>query len=180
MTGRGLAEATEVQLLATLWSRPDARLYAVLDGARDPRIQPWIAGSGQNSACLYDGQLAPPLVPVAPYLVELGRETPATRRLLVQGWGKQWGIWVEAPVALAALRRHLRRFLLVTEPKGRLLLFRYYDPRVLRVYLPACTPEELESFFGPIACIYSETRDGNGLLRFRRGPKGLEVAELPL
>jgi hypothetical protein len=27
--------------------------------------------------------------------------------------------------------------------KGNRLVFRYYDPRVLRVYLPTCTPDEL-------------------------------------
>ena len=32
------------------------------------------------------------------------------------------------------LRRHLRRFLLVKDESGRQLYFRYYDPRVLRLY----------------------------------------------
>ncbi len=31
------------------------------------------------------------------------------------------------------------------------LVFRYYDPRVLRVYLPTCSPAEFARFFGPIS-----------------------------
>jgi hypothetical protein len=33
------------------------------------------------------------------------------------------------------------------------LLFRYYDPRVLRVYLPSCRPSELETVFGPVVSV---------------------------
>jgi len=48
------------------------------------------------------------------------------------------------------LARHLQRFLLVLLPDGNKWFFRYYDPRILQVYLPTCQPVELEEFFGPV------------------------------
>jgi len=48
------------------------------------------------------------------------------------------------------LARHLQRFLLVLLPDGHKWFFRYYDPRILQAYLPACEPAELQEFFGPV------------------------------
>jgi hypothetical protein len=44
----------------------------------------------------------------------------------------------------------LQRFLMVALPDGRKAYFRYYDPRILRTYLPNCHPAELRAFFGPV------------------------------
>jgi len=30
------------------------------------------------------------------------------------------------------------------------LFFRFYDPRVMRGYLPTCSPKQLAEFFGPV------------------------------
>jgi hypothetical protein len=65
------------------------------------------------------------------------------------------------------LRRHLRSFLRVTDEAGRRLIFRYYDPRVLRVYLPTCWPSELRDVFGPIDCFLMEGEDPMVLLNYR-------------
>ena len=46
--------------------------------------------------------------------------------------------------------RHFRQFLRVRDEAGREFFFRFYDPRVLRVYLPTCNSEELRTFFGPV------------------------------
>jgi hypothetical protein len=51
---------------------------------------------------------------------------------------------------LLALRFHLRHFLKVQEPKGAIWYFRFYDPRVLQPFLPACDESELIAFFGPV------------------------------
>jgi hypothetical protein len=65
------------------------------------------------------------------------------------------------------LKRHLRGFLMVRDPAGKRLVFRYYDPRVLRVYLPTCVDEELQSFFGPIGCFWTEGKAEQNMLEFR-------------
>jgi hypothetical protein len=48
------------------------------------------------------------------------------------------------------LRDHFREFQTVELPDQRTVLFRYYDPRVLRSFLPACNAAELRAFFGPV------------------------------
>jgi hypothetical protein len=60
----------------------------------------------------------------------------------------------------------LRHFLIVHTSDGKAYYFRYYDPRVLRPYLPTCTAGELTEFFGPIQTWIAEGEDPGALLRF--------------
>ena len=85
-------------------------------------------------------------------------------------WGSSWGILVGLPfhVELRALRKHLRTFLLVKNHKGKLLFFRYFDPRVLSVYLQTCNASEAEHVFGPVSWYAMESERGLELLRFKR------------
>jgi hypothetical protein len=46
-------------------------------------------------------------------------------------------------------------------------LFRYYDPRVLRTYLPTCSQQDLGEFFGPVLNYVVEGEDPAELLRFQ-------------
>jgi hypothetical protein len=48
------------------------------------------------------------------------------------------------------LRDHFRAFHTVELPDQRTVLFRYYDPRILRNFLPVCNAAELAAFFGPV------------------------------
>jgi hypothetical protein len=52
------------------------------------------------------------------------------------------------------------------------MLFRFYDPRVLRVYLPTCWPGELTRMFGPVESFVMESAEGN-VLQMRQGRSGL-------
>ena len=45
------------------------------------------------------------------------------------------------------------------------MLFRFYDPRVMRMYLPTCTAEELAIVFGPVGAYLLEGQDPKALLR---------------
>lgn len=154
-----------------------APIYAILDGARDPRIRPWVLTSRAPAWCLYAGKLPEPLLAAAPHLVRLGRGHSYVQQLLALSWGDSWGGLVSSSAPSRELRRHLRRFLRVRSEEGRVLVFRYYDPRILRIYLPTCTPMEAAQIFGPIEAFACESEAG-GLLLFRRGPTRVEVAEL--
>lgn len=154
------------------------RLYAILDGARDERIMPEVVGSAQRSVCLFDGELPAELAAAAPWLVDLDEgATELTEWLVEEGWGQSWGVFVvAAKLKLGAVRKHLRRFLQVNRA-GKKLFFRYYDPRVLRVYLPTCNPEELEVVIGPLSSYLLEDRDPQRLLTFTRDGEGALVQE---
>jgi hypothetical protein len=153
--------------------------YALLDAARHPRVYPLVRYEA-GASCLYEGPVPTELLEVAPYLLRLEREAPVTRELLTHGWGQAWGLFIEAPVAPALLRRHLRRFLKVRSEEGQRLYFRFYDPRVLRTYLPTCTAEELQFVFGPIRSFLMEDADGSALLRFSLSDAALQCDRIPL
>jgi hypothetical protein len=61
---------------------------------------------------------------------------------------------------------------MVHDPDGRRLYFRYYDPRVFRVYLPTCNAEEMEQVFGPVLSYQMEDESARNLLVFERGGEG--------
>ncbi len=155
-------------------------LYAVLDAARDAMVLASISRSGERFRSLYEGWQGDGLADVAPYLVELPAGCRFVETLAADGWGHSWGVFVVTPDDFFSLRRHLRRFLRVVDHDGKRLLFRYYDPRVMRAWLPTCTPDETRSFFGSATAIVTEGRRGDTLLRFVPGPEGAEVETLPL
>lgn len=143
-----------------------ASTYAVLDGASIPQLLQSLHAMKPVHECLYVGELTPDMAEVAPYLVLLEPETPFTVMVLEQGWGKHWGILAVSEAGIRDLRQHFRRYLTVYDPDGKALLFRYYDPRVLRSYLPTCNAEEIEKLFGPVKTFFAEGAKPSTLLRF--------------
>ena len=154
-------------LMESLWGAGPDLVYAILDGARDPDIHPAVTGSGLPQACLFSGALGKELAAAAPYLVQMKRRDDA-RRIVDRGWGKSWGIFLASPASLEDLRRHFRRFLRVEDAEGKRIYFRYYDPRVLRVYLPTCTEGELRYVFGPVSRYMMEGSDPAEVLVYRQ------------
>ncbi|WP_085656482.1 DUF4123 domain-containing protein [Pseudomonas sp. B11(2017)] len=159
-------------LMGELWHEgvhPGApQVYALLDGGRDERIEPMVRSSGAEFTCLYAGKLEPALSAVAPYLVHLDPHQPFTGALLDAGWGASWGYFVVAPadISLRQLRRHFRTLLKVEDFTGNPLVFRFYDPRVLRAYLPTCLPEERSALFGPCRRFIAETATPGSLIAY--------------
>ena len=94
--------------------------------------------------------------------------------------GKQLGIFLKCDTRIQTLRRHLRGFLTVRGPSGNKLLFRYYDPRVLRVYLPSCSSEDLRTVFGPIERIWTEGEPAEKVVEFGFDGTGLVSNDFPI
>ncbi len=140
--------------------------YTILDAARDDKIYPELVNSDIESLCLYLGEKAVELATVAPYLLELKREGPFTQWVLNNGLGKSWGIFLQSSAPFKELHRHFRKFLMVYDEEGTPLYFRYYDPRVLRVYLPTCNESELQILFDPVIHYYVEGKEINQLIEF--------------
>jgi hypothetical protein len=151
---------------------PRAVPYAVIDTARSSRALALVRECGPEALILYEGEVEPEIAEVAPYLVPAGPSSPAAKALCDVGWGGSWGICCATTASADLLRRHLRRFLTALTEDGRKLLFRFYDPRVLRVYLPTCTPGELDAFFGPLERVVLEGEAGASLVVYRRDSAG--------
>jgi hypothetical protein len=159
-----------LRVLDALWPRDlPARMavFAILDGARDERVYSAVRGTFLPKDCLYAGDLPWQIQTTAPYLVQLERDDRFTRFLIATGWGRSWATFLHTETGIKPLRRHLREFLRVRDESGRRLIFRYYDPRVLRHYLPTCWPAELTAFFGPISAFITEGESPDEILEFR-------------
>jgi hypothetical protein len=173
-------DALVAQLFRTTAADEDQVVYAVLDGARDRRIHLAVRGAGVPCVCLFSGALDPALQAAAPYLVQLRRSAPIARFLLQNGWGNAWGIFARSTATVEEMRRHLRRFLRVVDAHGKRLFFRYYDPRVLRVYLPTCTEDELATIFGPVQRFSLEADDRGRLIEHALKHRRLATAEIQI
>jgi hypothetical protein len=155
-------------------------VYAVLDGASVPGLLKRLAAAREESACLYRGELEPDLAEVAPYLVKLREKSEFTEWLLEEGWGRHWGIFAITPVGLEALRRHFRQFLRVKDHTGKILYFRYYDPRVLQVYLPTCRRDEIKIIYGPVLRFIAEDRKAGTAYVFPHDPVKIKTKSVNL
>jgi len=144
-------------VMQQLFADPALSTFVILDGATIPDLLPKLEEEAPEYACLYRGELEPDLAECAPYLVQLKSDGAFTRWVVTEGWGNHWGVFVLAMTDINTLRRHFRGFLMVMSPERKRLYFRYYDPRVLRTFLPTCNAAELAMLFGPVNAYLAET-----------------------
>ncbi len=172
------------KVISQIWRSDDPRrippIYAILDAARNERIHPAIVDFEGEFCCLYGEKVPDVLAKVAPYLVRLRSNDSFTTWLISEGWGDSWGIFLESDTDMEELREHFRGLLKVKDEEGAELFFRYYDPRVLRVYLPTCNEEEADMFFGKVTSFFVEGEDPNELCRYSRGYSGWTYDIIPL
>ena len=155
-------------------------LYVLLDASREPSVLKVILESKEEYQSLYEGAQGAQLAHFAPYLVRVPQESALLDTLVHQAWSKSWGVFLTSDTPLKDLRTHFRHFLTVKLPDGQQVYFRYYDPRVLRLFLPTCLPEETNQFFGPVKHFLIEADDPATALHFTRGPQGAAQKELHL
>ncbi|KAF0224004.1 MAG: hypothetical protein FD167_4939 [bacterium] len=154
-----LTEQMLTKLAQVLFPSEEAQLYAILDGASIPNLLSKLDEYQPECECLFAGELEPDMAEVAPYLVSLQADSPFTEWLLLEGWGKHWGIFTLSKTETPAMRNHLRKLVRVRDEQGKPLHFRFYDPRVLAKFLPTCNTQELVDFFGQITNFVAETEN---------------------
>ncbi len=139
--------AARARVLATLTGT--ARLYAILDAARDRRVRSLLVASGEMHESLFEGQKGHHLAEVAPYLVEFASPSALLDVVVNEGWGESWGVYLVGLRPFSEIRRRLRRLLMVRdEENDRKLYFRYYDPRVLRTFWASASPRQQSEMLG--------------------------------
>jgi len=143
--------------------------FAVVDGARHPNLHGLVTQCS-NRGPLFAEPVDKALVQHAPYLAALREDEPLLSTWRRHGLGQSWGVLIEATVDFDALQRHLRQFLRVSLPDGSIVVFRFYDPRVLRVFLPSAPPAQVAQMFEGIVQFVVEAEDGGQhAFRFRHG-----------
>lgn len=158
-------------------------LYGILDLARAPQLYEHVARlEPAGAACLFEGQLAPQLKQVSPHLVELAPSDPLARAWRTEGWGQSWGILAMSRENLMFVRRRLRHFTQAKLPDGQgPVLFRFWDPRVFRVYMPLVEAGDLCAWFQGIDRFICESEDGKQALHYalKGGTLSIETGPPP-
>ncbi|MCM8534120.1 MAG: DUF4123 domain-containing protein [Lentisphaeraceae bacterium] len=146
------------EIISQLFSNKNSYVYGILDGASVKKNMPlFLEELEVEAVCLYRGEMPPDLAARAPYLVKLTRGSELLKLWLEEGWGKNWGIFVNSYAEIKVVRRFFRKFLKARDTDDKIFYFRFYDPRVLVPFLEACNQEERESFFGPVLEYFTES-----------------------
>jgi hypothetical protein len=167
-----MARYKEIALCRLADEADKGTLYALFDAARTPRVLELLRESVQQTRSLFDGVQGKALEDVAPYVVKLDGTTPVLDRLVMEGWGLRWGVYFSCKLPLVEVRRHWRRFLMVEDDDtGETFYFKFYDPWVLRTFLPSCAPRQRSDFFGDVETFLFEGKNGE-FLRVDSDEKG--------
>jgi hypothetical protein len=166
------AASLAAALRAHLDLQPGESLYGVVDAAQDVDFALDAERRfGLPMRMLFKGEAAQYMREVAPYLIPIPLDSE-----YLDAWAKRWGRNVGILLTSAAdpntVLRHLREIFVVKDEAGQEYFFRFYDPRVLRPYLPVCTAEEIRQFLGPIRVLLVEGSETGSLLRFGPGVEG--------
>ncbi|MEZ4455202.1 MAG: DUF4123 domain-containing protein [Gemmatimonadales bacterium] len=157
---------------------PTVRVCLV-DGARVEGLAGLLEEQAAEFDSLYAGEAGLELAD-APLRGDRGRRL-ALHEHLLRHRGQSAGVAIVSDAEPEALRTHFRRFLMVATEAGQTLYFRFYDPRVLRIFLPTCDAEQLATFFGPVDGVSRRgrrPRPGHPLHPRRRHAQVTETLEL--
>jgi len=141
-------------------------VYAVLDGAMVKQLPDWLEDREAPFACLFRGETDPLVITRAPYLVRVVPGDEIFAWILREGWGRNWGMFAAVPrdTPFDAVLDHFRQFLQVRLPDGRIVFFRFYDPRVQRLFLQSCDAAQAAQLFAVPVAWSCESEDGGALL----------------
>lgn len=88
------------------------------------------------------------LLEVGPWLVHLADAPEVAATIAGYGNAVPWGYFVHSRVDILSLRQSLRKFNLAKLPdRPKEVLFRYWDPRVLKIFLHRATMVQRGQFF---------------------------------
>lgn len=159
--------------------KPDEILYAVVDAAKDYPL----AIASRDLL----GEPMRPLFSNVPYFMErvgpyVARipccdRYPEYMKMWVERLGDSAGIFLLSSAWPKTVRSHLRSIFKVYDEEKRMFYFRFYDPRVLRTYLPTCTIKECREFFGPVRMFFAESPDPAFMQSFQVGQSAIHLEE---
>ena len=156
-------------------------VYAALDGASVPGLLARLHSTQRlRFVCLYRGALRPDMAQVAPYLVAIEPESEFMHWLLANGWDNHWGVFLRTRARMIDVRKHLRNLNRVYGPQLQSLWFRYYDPRVLRAFLPLCESHQLPELFGPVCTWVVEAEAPGRAIAFAEAGGGVQSSDRSL
>ncbi|WP_028624408.1 DUF4123 domain-containing protein [Pseudomonas sp. Ant30-3] len=162
---------------------PGATRYLLLDGAKIENLPARLYSLDDNPTIewLYHATPYKEVFDVGPALVLL-RNNGALEQAFTEHWQHDAGLLIESDAPLPQLAEHLRSLIHARVTGEVTLLFRYYDPRVMRHWLPTLIQGEKDRMMGPVSRVRLPGRDGQGeqwIVRDQRQQNAEQYAERP-
>ena len=169
--------------LLELLFKTDDSVYAVLDGALNEELfftltvmlneLPYIS--------LYVGEDRENLEEVAPYLVELEKESELTDWIL-KNYNEEWGFFIQSPHNLETIHEELyQRAKIIDETTNQNIFIRFYDPRATEKYIKLQTKEELEELFEVAPTIfYANSEDKEFINRVTLKDEAINIESIDI
>jgi hypothetical protein len=177
----GIRQDTPQQFLRDYLREQPGWLYALVDAANGAPAREFLLRTEGLHQSLFEGESGERLSEAAPYLVGIDINDPVLDVLIYDSWRQGWCTFVVSNAPFEMLRMKLRGLLLVEEDdEASVVYFRFYDPRVLRNFVPECDDEQLEELFEVVESFVVESPETDEVLRFRRvnGELETEVVDL--
>jgi Domain of unknown function (DUF4123) len=181
-----MSPAVQRQLEDAISAPPPSQVpgdvYAVLDGAMVRQLPDYLEDNDADFACLFPEESDPLVLTRAPYLVRVEPGDAIFGWILQEGWGRNWGMFTAVPrdTPFEDVLDHFREFLQVRLPDGRIVFFRFYDPRVQRLFLKSCDAAQAAQLFAIPTAWSCESEDGGALLLHTSSDGAVSCQSLPL
>ena len=140
--------------------------FLLLDAARLKQNLDEAKALNPSCISLYNGELEAQLQNAFPFLFSFEENPEFANWYFKNGWGQSWGVLLKSEYDLQKTADHLKKNIIVTTEKEKEYFFRFYDPRVLRVFLPTCNTKQLKEFFGPVEQFICEDEEPDFGLAF--------------
>lgn len=157
--------------------KENCSLYGIVDSARNEEVFRYLLADNVKYKSLFEGTKDVRSYGVSGFLVECKKESPLFNWLTTEAWGDSCCIFFTSKASFEELFKHFQKFNRVYLEDDDVVLFRYYDPRVLSIYLPTCTKSELDTFYGEVETFYLEDKD-SGLVNGYNRKKEVTDEEL--
>lgn len=177
----GIPQDTPQQFLREYLCEQPPFLYAIVDAAHGSVVWEFLRRTEGLHQSLFDGESGEQLASAAPYLVAIDIHDPVLDVLIHDSWRQGWCTFVVSQSGFNELRNHLRDLLLVDEDQDEgLLYFRFYDPRVLRNFVPECDDDQLDELFECVDAFVVESAGTDEVFRFALVDGELETETVDL
>ena len=149
--------------------KEDCNLYGIVDSARNDEVFRYLVTGDVKYKSLFEDTMDVQSYGVSGFLVECKKESPLFQWMTTEAWGDSCCIFFTSKSSFDVLFSHFQKFNRVYLEEDDVVLFRFYDPRVLRTYLPTCNRFEIETFFGEVHSFFAESNDSEVINVFRKG-----------
>jgi hypothetical protein len=139
--------------------------YLLLDSAQQEEANLWLERRKVPYLSLFEGHAEENLIEIAPLLVPLyNLETQLLTKIcewaISLGYKSPCLSWIASEIEVESLAKHLRNFHHVGLTENQSMLMRWYDTRVLPVWVACLNPAQMLSFSGSMYSINFINRFG--------------------